>query len=52
MADAASAADIRSFLKGWAQHENALTPGEYKAEEKSYDPYSLHHLRQPALKDA
>ena len=40
MADAASAADITTFLNGWAQHEDTLTPGEYSAEEKSYDSYS------------
>ena len=38
MADAASIADIKTFLNGWAEHEDTLTPGEYSAEEKSYDP--------------
>ena len=51
MADAASITDLKSFLNGWSQHEDTLTPGEYSAEEKSYDPYSFHHLRQPPLRD-
>lgn len=39
--------DLKAFLNGWAQHESALTPGEYAAEEKWYDSYPVHQLCKP-----
>ncbi len=43
--------DLKAFLNGWAQHESGLTPGEYSAEQKWYEPCPIYQLHQPPLRE-